>query len=102
MTTYDGEKNINIFLVIVFLTQILPVQQISEIVFGNQLNKAATQDIDNAVKENFKGDNKCEFLARIHEGIKQYFTMFSQSITKINIIFPYNHSTDILTPPPNC
>ena len=95
------KKIINIFLVIVFLTQILPVRQVGKLVFGNELTKAATQDIDDAVKENFKGDNKSEFLASIYEGIPQYYTKFSQSITDINVIFPHNHSTDINTPPPN-
>ncbi len=96
------KKIINIFLVIVFLTQILPVQQVSELIFGSQLTKAATQDIDDTIKENFKGDSKSEFLASIYEGITQYYTMFSQSITEVNVIFPHNHSTDIPTPPPNC
>ncbi|MBC7651926.1 MAG: hypothetical protein H7101_09260 [Deinococcales bacterium] len=96
------KKIINIFLIIVFLTQILPVQQISEFVFGNPLTKAVPQDIGDAAKENFKSEGKSEFLASIYEAITQHYTNFSQSITDMYVIFPLNHSTDVHTPPPNC
>ena len=95
------KKIINIFLVIVFLTQILPVQQVNECVFGNPLSKAIPQDIDDAAKENFKSEGKSEFLVSIYEVITQYCTNFSQSITYMYVIFPHNHSADVHTPPPN-
>lgn len=97
------KKIINILLVLVFLTQMLPVQQVSELVFGSQLTETIPQDdMDDAAKENFKSANKNEFLASTYEGITQYYTYFSQSITDMHVIFPHNHSADIHTPPPNC
>ena len=85
-----------------FVTQILPVKQVSKFVFGNPLTEAIPQDIDDAAKEDFKSEGKSEFLASIYEGITQYYTNFSQSITDMYVIFPHNHSTDVYTPPPNC
>lgn len=98
-----GKKIINIVLIMVFLTQILPVRQVSQLVFGSQLTETIQQDdIDDAAKEIFKNANKSEFLANAYEGVTQYYTQLSQPITDLQVIFPHNHSTAIHTPPPNC
>ena len=97
------KKIFNIVLIVVFLTQILPVQQVSQLFFDTELTETLpADDIDDTAKENFKSTGKSEFLANAYEGVTQYYTQLSQPITEMHVIFPHNHSTAIHTPPPNC
>ena len=96
------KKIINIFLIIVFATQILPIQQVGSLLFGNQLTEEVPHAIDDFVKDGSKCEGKCEFVIDFYETIMPHFTTVSLLIKDLCVIFPHNHSTDIHTPPPNC
>ena len=96
------KKIINIFLIIVFAIQILPIQQIGGLLFGNQITEEVPHNIDDVAKDGYKVEGKGEFLATAFEAISPYFTTISISVKDMSVLFPHNHSTDIHTPPPNC
>lgn len=45
------KKIINILLIIVFATQILPIQQVGSLLFGNQLTEEVPHAIDDVAKD---------------------------------------------------
>ncbi len=96
------KKIINILLIIVFATQILPIQQVGSLLFGNQLTEEVPHAIDDVAKDGSKAEGKSEFLVTTFEAISPYFITISTSVKDMSVLFPHNHSTDIHTPPPNC
>ena len=93
---------INIFLIIVFAIQILPVQQVGRLLFGNQLTEEVPHALDDFAKDGCKCEGKSEFVIDFCETIAPHFTTVSILMKDLCVVFPHNHSTDIHTPPPNC
>lgn len=98
------KKLINIFVLVVFTIQVLPVKQVGSLLFGNQITEEIVQDVDDAdelAKDGCKTESKSVFINSQFACITQFFTSSSLLLKEISIVFPHNHSTDIYSPPPN-
>ena len=95
------KKLINIFLLLTFAVQMLPVQQIGSMLFGNQLTEEVPHALDDFSKDECKSEGKSEFLETSFASIEPHFTIVSIVLKELSVTFPHNHSTDIYSPPPN-
>lgn len=98
------KKFINIFVLLVFTMQVLPVKQVGSLLFGNQIIEDIIQDvddIDDLAKDACKIVSKSDFISAQFACITPFFTASSLILKEILIVFPHNHSTDIYSPPPN-
>ncbi len=93
------KKVINIFILLLFATQILPIKQVGGLLFGNQITEDVIQDVDDVAKDELK--SKSDFT-EANASWPTFFTMQRLcSLAELSVIFPHNHSTDIYSPPPN-
>lgn len=97
-----AKQFINIFLVLVFVIQILPIQQVGSLLFGYQLTEEVPHAFDDCAKDGCKCEGQSEFVIDFCETITPHFTIISVLMKDLSVVFPHNHSTDIHTPPPNC
>lgn len=98
------KKFINIFVLLVFAMQILPVKQVGNLLFGNQITEDVIQDVDDVddlAKDGCKIESKSEFITPQFACFTPLFTSSLLVLKEILIVFPHNHSTDIYSPPPN-
>jgi hypothetical protein len=93
------KKVINIFILLVFATQILPIKQVGSLLFGNQITEDVIQDIDDVAKDGLKG--KSDFTEANVSWPTAFAIQHLFTLTELSVIFPHNHSTDIYSPPPN-
>jgi hypothetical protein len=92
---------INIFLVLVLATQMLPVEQMGKLLFSNQITEELPHSADTEVVK--KASTSNEFLAPNAEGLfAKLGFVFSSATSDSKVNFPHNHSKDIHNPPPNC
>lgn len=97
------KKVINIFILLLFATQILPIKQVGGLLFGNQIAEDVIQDVDDAAKDGCKIDYKSEFIEQPScTSLTFIYSMYLFLLDDLSIVFPHNHSTDIYSPPPNC
>ncbi|MDI9364544.1 MAG: hypothetical protein QM541_06315 [Flavobacterium sp.] len=98
------KKLINIFVLLVFAIQIVPVKQVGGLLFGNQITEDIIQDVDGVddlAKDGCKIENKSEFITLQFAYNTHIFTSSLFTLKEVLIVFPHNHSTDIYSPPPN-
>ena len=93
---------LNIFLILVLLIQVLPVKQMGELLFNNQLNEEITCS-DRGCKENNKS---IESSVELEEGL-QFALILAASTTQLNYSnfqdsIPRHQVFDVPVPPPNC
>ena len=93
---------LNIFLILVLLIQVLPVKQMGELLFNNQLNEEITCS-DSGCKEINK---LIESSVELEEGL-QFALILASSTTQLNYSnfqdsIPRHQVFDVPVPPPNC
>ena len=93
---------LNIFLILVLLIQVLPVKQMGELLFNNQLNEEITCS-DSGCKEINKS---IESSVELEEGL-QFALRLASSTTQLNYSnfqdsIPRHQVFDVPVPPPNC
>ena len=93
---------LNIFLILVLLIQVLPVKQMGELLFNNQLNEEITCS-DSGCKEINKS---IESSVELEEGL-QFALILASSSTQLNyfnfqVSIPRHQVFDVPVPPPNC
>jgi hypothetical protein len=93
---------LNIFLILVLLIQVLPVKQMGELLFNNQLNEEITCS-DSGCKEINKS---IESSVELEEGL-QFALILASSSTQLNYFnfqdsIPRHQVFDVPVPPPNC
>jgi len=93
---------LNIFLILVLLIQVLPVKQMGELLFNNQLNEEITCS-DSGCKEINKS---IESSVELEEGL-QFALILASSSTQLNYFnfqdsIPRDQVFDVPVPPPNC
>lgn len=96
------KKAINIFILLLFATQILPIKQVGGLLFGNQITEDVMQDVDGVAKDSCKIDYKSEFIEPNCTSLIFIYSLYLFTLDDLSIVFPHNHSTDIYSPPPNC
>ncbi len=95
------KKLINIFLLLFFSVQILPMQPAGNLLFGKQLTEDVPNATDDIAKDGCKAEGKSEFAGVTFESMVPHFTDIV--VLRKNVFFslPHNHSADITNPPPN-
>jgi hypothetical protein len=92
---------INIILMAVLLIQVLPVREIGEILFDNQLNEEINCS-GGSIKELSKyndsfvdnQDQELHYEINLHNSLTTAYAAFQTSL-------PIHHSSDVPVPPPN-
>lgn len=98
------KKFINVFVLLVFAMQVLPVKQVGSLLFGNQITEDViqdTDDVDDLAKDICKIESKSEFISPQFVCVTPFLTSSLLILKEMSIVFPHNHSTDIYSPPPN-
>lgn len=93
------KKVINIFILLLFATQILPIKQVGSLLFGNQITEDVMLDTDDVAKDGLK--SKSDFTEANISWPTAFAMQHLFTLTELSVIFPHNHSTDIYSPPPN-
>jgi hypothetical protein len=90
------KKLIAIICIFTLGTQMLPVQQIGSVLFGNQINEELPHNYDSKEKES-KGD--IDFTT-IHSSLPLFSVQVSAYL-HFAVSLPSSYSKDVHTPPPN-
>jgi hypothetical protein len=92
---------INIVLLAVLLIQVLPVREIGEILFDNQLNEeinCSGASIKELSKSNdsfvYSQDGEVYYEVKLHNSLTNAYTAFQTCL-------PIHHISDVPVPPPN-
>jgi hypothetical protein len=93
---------LNIFLILVLLTQVLPVKQMGELLFNNQLNEEINYSDSGCKEINKSIESSIELEEALH-----FALILASSATQLNYsnfqdCIPSNHVFDVNVPPPNC
>ena len=93
---------LNIFLILVLLIQVLPVKQMGELLFNNQLNEEITcsdsgcKEINKSIESSVELEEGLQFALILASSTKQLnYSNFQDSI-------PRHQVFDVPVPPPNC
>jgi hypothetical protein len=94
---------LNIFLLLVFAIQLLPLQQIGRMLYSNQLTEEVpdTVDYDFGKQVGKRMINFNEYLEPHYELIHHHFTSEDQAFIITHDAIPPNYAADIHVPPPN-
>jgi hypothetical protein len=97
-----AKKIINIFLILVLCTQMLPVKQIGAALYSNLFNEEMPHslDVDDDCAKKIGG--KSEFIYYSHPLLLALPIMAETFFIKEHQDLPHNHTLEILVPPPNC
>jgi hypothetical protein len=95
------KKIYTLFLLSVLAIQMLPIQQMGCLLFGNQFTEEiAHADIE---KDCFKKVAfKSDYLYTPDFSLGAAFVEFNRQHPHLSIAIPANHTGDIHVPPPNC
>jgi hypothetical protein len=96
------KKLINIFLILVFAIQLLPVQQMGKALFNNQFTEEIPHSLDTSPDNPSKSLTKSAFLHWDSPYANRTFTYILTKKPALLVTIPVNHSFEILVPPPNC
>lgn len=94
------KKLINIFLVLVLATQMLPVEQMGKILSTNQITEELPHSTDTEVVK--KAVNINDFLGPSADQFSfKAAQIVLSNLNDVKVSLPLNHSKDIHNPPPN-
>ena len=93
---------LNIFLILVLLIQVLPVKQMGELLFNNQLNEEINCS-DIGCKEIGKSsDTTLDFEVGFYNQFTQITVTAPSNFTDFQDSIPAHHIFEVPVPPPNC
>ena len=95
------KKIYTLFLLLVLLIQMLPVQQMGSLLFSNQLTEELPHPED-PDKDFAKKEFKSDYLSTTSASFISAYIDFSYNHRFMADVIPQNYSGEIHVPPPNC
>lgn len=95
------KKVIALFCVLVLCTQVLPVQQMGALLFGNQLNEELNHLCDAGKDDVSKKEIKTDYFLADLQLYNSFIAAAILEYRHYQSTLPHNYSGEIQTPPPN-
>ena len=95
------KKLVAIICLMVLCTQVLPVQQMGALLFGNQLNEETNQHSDSGKEDVSKHEIKSDYCVSHVYHNENILSAVIAEYLHCESLLPLNHSAEIHTPPPN-
>ncbi len=95
------KKLVNLFLIAVLLTQVLPIQQIGQALFNNQFTEEVSTDIDTAPEGIKKISSTSEYLSFSSISAIKFFKLLRNYNSTFFTKKPTQIVAEVLVPPPN-
>jgi hypothetical protein len=98
----ERNKTISIFLILVFVLQLIPLKQVINYFFiDNQMTEEIAHTVKTPVKNFSSPDEDYHFLYDLQHLPYPYLSLLSTATGLYKDMLPSSHADDIETPPPN-